>query len=354
MRFFQQPEPPPGHRIGSLTIEPDNLPTRITALSFNPSSVTEHAVLTLAELQTILREPGVHWVLVQGLGDVPTLGWLGEAFALEERTMEDLTESHQRPKADWLAGRLLAVLRAPSLGAHQSVELDQVGLVLGQNYVLTVQETHSGLLQETWNRILRGHSGIREMGAAGLAHAVIDQVTDSFYPVLEEIGDRLELLEDRVMEASDERILEEVNQVRSDLIRLRRLIWPQREAIHRVSRNELKILPAEFEAQLRDTYEHCLQTSEIIESYRELVGAINGTYLAAVSNRTNEVMRVLTIMASIFIPLTFIAGIYGMNFEHMPELQQPLGYPAVWLVMIAVATTMLVFFHRKGWIKLKR
>jgi magnesium transporter len=358
MGLFRSPKPPPGHRLGSLAVEPDNLPTRITVLCYNASRATERTVATIADLRTILapspEDSRVHWVLVQGLGDGSTLHALGEVFALDPLTVEDLIESHQRPKADWVGDRLLTVLRAPWLTPQQTVELDQIGLMLGPGYLLTVQETHSALLQGVWDRILRGHAGIRAAGAPALAHAVIDQITDSFYPVLEEIGDRLEQLEDRVMEASDDGILDQANQVRSDLIRLRRLIWPQREAIQRIARNEMQILPAEFEAPFRGTYEHCLQTSEIIESYRELVGAINGTYLSAVSNRTNEVMRVLTIMASIFIPLTFIAGIYGMNFEHMPELANPYGYPAVWLVMISVAAAMLLFFRRKGWIRFGR
>jgi magnesium transporter len=154
------------------------------------------------------------------------------------------------------------------------------------------------------------------------------------------------------MESADEGLLAEVNQVRTELVNLRRVIWPQREAIQRLVRNEKSVLPKELETGLRDCYDHCLQVSEIIDSYRELVGAINGTYLSAVSNRTNEVMRVLTIMSSVFIPLTFIAGIYGMNFERMPELAMPYAYPAVWVVMAVTTLFMLYYFKRKGWIQI--
>lgn len=352
--MLQPPEPPPGYRTGSLTVEPDNLPTRIAVLSFDPGHVSEQSIADVDELARLMkREPDrTHWVHAQGLGSQELLRALAGVFSLDEPMFQDLTESSERPKVEWLADRVLAVLRAPYVTPRQKLDLDHIGLLIGSNYVLSIQENHSSLLQPDWDRIVQGYAGTRDGGAAHLASAIVDRIVDSFYPVLEDMGDRLEDLEDRVMEPGADAILGEVNQVRGELVRLRRILWPQREAVQRLSRNEAKVLPASVEASLRDSYEHSLHISEIVEAQRDLVGAINGTYLAAVSNRTNEVMRVLTIMASVFIPLTFIAGIYGMNFEYIPELKYRYGYFVAWAVMIAVAGAMLGYFHRKGWIQL--
>ena len=352
MSFFKSDEPPAGFRTGTLTIEPDHLPTRISVLSYGPHAARETVAAGASQLRELVRGEGRHWIHVQGLGEASLFESIAAAFDLDEMVMEDLSERRQRPKAEWLDGKSLAVLRAPYLTALETAGLEQISVLLTDAFVLTIQETHSGVLQPVWDRVLAGYGEARKAGPPRLFYEIVDCIVDSFYPALERIGDRLEELESRVMEAFDEGILTEVNQVRTELVNLRRLSWPQREAIQRLVRNEKGILPPELESPLRDCYDHCLQVAEMIESYRELVGAINGTYLSAVSNRTNEVMRVLTIMASVFIPLTFIAGIYGMNFERMPELSEPYGYPAIWVVMLATAGAMLLYFKRKGWIRI--
>jgi len=350
--FFKQAEPPAGFRTGTLTGEPDHLPTRVTVLSYGPYEARERVAATADDLRSLIAEGEWHWIHVQGLGETKLIESIAAAFGLDEMLIEDISERRQRPKAEWLDGQTVAILRAPYLSPLNSVRLEQVSVVMARNFVLTIQETHSGLLQSVWDRVLAGYGESRKGGPPRLFYEIVDCVVDSFYPALERIGDRLEELESRVMEAFDEGILAEVNQVRTELVNLRRLSWPQREAIQRLVRNEKELLPPELEAPLRDCYDHCLQVAEMIESYRELVGAINGTYLSAVSNRTNEVMRVLTIMASVFIPLTFIAGIYGMNFERMPELSMPYAYPAVWVLMTTTALAMLLYFKRKGWIRI--
>ena len=351
MAFFKRDEPPAGFRTGTLTVEPDHLPTRIAVLSYGPHDARETVAATVDDLRALTSRDGNHWVHVQGLGEAKLIESLAAVFDFDEVVVEDLAERRQRPKAEWLGGKSLAVLRAPYVTAYETSSLEQISVLATGSFVLTIQETHSGVLQPVWDRLLAGHGETRRGGPARLFYEIVDCIVDSFYPALERIGDRLEELESRVMESFDEGILSEVNQVRTELVNLRRLSWPQREAIQRLVRNEQAILPPELESPLRDSYDHCLQITEMIESYRELVGAINGTYLSAVSNRTNEVMRVLTIMASVFIPLTFIAGIYGMNFERMPELSMPYGYAAVWVVMLGTTGLMLLYFKRKGWIR---
>ncbi|MEZ5367114.1 MAG: magnesium/cobalt transporter CorA [Bryobacterales bacterium] len=351
MAFFEKDPPPAGFRTGTLTVEPDHLPTRISVLSYGTHYAREDVAATVNQLRELVDGDDVYWIHIQGLGEPELIESVASVFELDPMLVEDLAERRQRPKAEWVDGPNIAILRAPYQTSLQTSGLEQVNVLLSKNFVLTIQETHSGLLQPAWDRVLAGYGEARKGGAPRLFYQIIDCIIDSFYPELERIGDRLEELESRVMESFDEGILSEVNQVRTELVNLRRLSWPQREALQRLVRNEKAILPPELEGPLRECYDHSMQVAEMIESYRELVGAINGTYLSAVSNRTNEVMRVLTIMASVFIPLTFIAGIYGMNFENMPELKMPYGYAVVWIVMLGTTIWMLLYFKRKGWIR---
>ncbi|MEZ5403802.1 MAG: magnesium/cobalt transporter CorA [Bryobacteraceae bacterium] len=356
MQVAKQPELPPGFRVGTLAVEPDHLPTRVTVLSYDSARATEQVVPVTGEAAIGTGTGGFRWIHIQGLGDLEPIRAIGLSLGLPAFVIEDLTETGQRPKSEWLdpdtiERGVLLIARAPSSGRRQESRLEQIGIAAGPGFVLTVQESHSDLLRPVWDRILLGDAKLRSMGPTRLSYEIVDRIVDRFYPALEQIGDRLEALEDRLMDAFEEGILAEVNEVRTELINLRRVSWPQREAIQRLARNEKAFFPAELEGPLRECYDHCLHVAETIDSYRELVGAINGTYLAVVGNRTNEVMRVLTIMATVFIPLTFIAGIYGMNFENMPELKMRYGYPAVWAVMLVTALGLLLYFRRKGWIR---
>ncbi|MEZ5355031.1 MAG: magnesium/cobalt transporter CorA [Bryobacteraceae bacterium] len=350
MPIAKQPQPPGGFRLGTLTVQPDHLPTRVTILSFDPHGALERAVS--APDQTAAGGDGCRWIHIQGMADPKSIDAVAGSLGLTDPVIEGLGESRQRPKTDWIDDTLVVVLRAPHLAARQKSGLEQICIVAGKDFVLTVQETHSDLVRPVWDRILQGHGSIRNAGPAHLCFAIVDCVVDRYYPALEQLGDHLEELEDRVMESFDEGLLGEVNDVRTELVSLRRVSWPQREAIQRLARNENGYFPTELQGPLRDCYDHCLQVAETVDSYRELLGAVNGTYLSVLGNRTNEVMRVLTIMATVFIPLTFIAGIYGMNFDNMPELHSPYGYPLVWAVMLITAAGLVLFFQRKGWINI--
>ena len=348
--WFHTPEPPPGSRPGTLVVTPDAPAPRITLLTYDPAHTREQRIAEPEDLGGFLAEPGVHWVDIQGLGDIERLTRLGQLFELHALTLEDILNTPQRPKAEWLGRRALVILRAPFVDADGDVEVEQISLVVGENYVLSFQERYSPRFQPVWDRIMRKLGVIRTQGADYLLYALIDATIDSYYPVLESLGDRLEELETEAMESPSEATLLHTNRVRNSLSEMRRGIWPQREAVQTLVRNDAQLFREETTAYLRDVYEHCLQVSEIVESYRDLVGSVNNTYLSSVSNRTNEVMRVLTIMASLFIPLTFIAGIYGMNFEEMPELRFRYGYPLVWGVMLSCAVAMLIYFRRRGWL----
>jgi magnesium transporter len=228
--------------------------------------------------------------------------------------------------------------------------MEQVSLVLAKNYVITFQEQHGDILDPVRKRLASGQGTIRKRGPDYLAYAIIDTIIDAYYPVLEVVGNHLETLESSVIENPSPAVLGELNRLKNQLINLRRVVWPQREAINELVRGDHKMVTEEVGVYLRDTYDHCIQISEVAEMYREMSTGLMNTYLSAIANRTNEVMKVLTIMASVFIPLTFMAGIYGMNFKHMPELHYEYGYTVLWIAMGIVAIIMLLFFWRKGWI----
>ena len=232
--------------------------------------------------------------------------------------------------------------------------MEQVSVVLGKNYVLTFQERYGDVFDPVRKRISDGKAAVRKHGADYLAYALVDTVVDGYYPVLESVGDHLESFEGRVISDPSPALLGELNHFKNQLVNLRRGIWPQRAAVNELVRGDHSLISDDVRLYLRDTYDHCAQTSEVTEMYREMVTGLMNVYLSSVANRTNEVMKMLTIVATIFIPLTFLAGIYGMNFDHMPELHNRWAYPTIWATMLGVATIMLIFFWRKGWIGLRR
>ncbi len=222
--------------------------------------------------------------------------------------------------------------------------------MLGRGYVLSFQERYGDVLDPVRVRIREGLGPMRASGADYLAYALLDTIVDGYYPVLEQVSDVLARLEERILTHPGPRSLNRLNRLKGLLVTLRRGIWPQREALNRLLRDGSPFISAEVRMYLRDTYDHAAQVVDVVDSHRELVAGLLNTYLSAVSNRTNDVMKLLTIMASIFIPLTFLAGIYGMNFEAMPELHTPWGYPALLGVMTLTALGMLYYFRRRGWL----
>ncbi|MEO0529349.1 MAG: magnesium/cobalt transporter CorA [Planctomycetota bacterium] len=287
---------------------------------------------------------------IQGFGDRTLMRSIGEVFGFHPLLLEDLVNVPQRPKTEAYENQLLIVVRMVRNEGLDNIELEKVSIVLGKGYVLTFQERYGDVLDPVRRRIRSGKGVIRRKNADYLAYAIADTIIDGYYPVLEVIGDGLETLEEAVVTDPTPELLRHLNQTKNRLTNLRRAIWPQREAVNALVRGDHDAISEDVRVYLRDTYDHCIQTSEVAEMYREMVTGLMSTYLSAVANRANEVMKVLTIMASVFIPLTFVAGIYGMNFDHMPELHYRWAYPAVWITMLATAGGMLTYFWRKGWI----
>ena len=302
-------------------------------------------------LSGLVDEPSKTWIDVQGFGDEQLIRQIGEFFHLHPLVLEDIVNLPQRPKTESYNEQVLIITRMIRLTDGNAIDMEQVSILLGKGYVATFQEREGDILDPVRERIRHGKGRpIRLNGPDYLAYAILDTIIDGYYPVIESIGDHLERLESIVMEQPTTRTLQELNQTKNMLVNLRRIVWPHRELVNSLMRDENELINDNVRLYLRDTYDHCVQTAEVIEMYRDMATGLMNTYLSSVANRTNDVMKVLTIMASIFIPLTFMAGIYGMNFEHMPELHVRWAYPAIWVAMLVTAVGMLIFFWRRGWI----
>ena len=344
--IFSKLHPEVGARPGTLVINDDSPPPKIRVMQFTPTDAREEDVTDPEALRSAHDPDGVTWVDVQGFGDEQLLRQVAEVFSLHPLVVEDIVNVPQRPKAEPYDDQMLIVVRMVKMDEPGTIDMEQVSIVLGKHYVLTFQERYGDVLDPVRQRIRAGNVRIRGEGPDYLAYAIFDTIIDGYYPILEELGNYLEEL----VERPQPRLVKDLNRIKNQLTNMRRAMWPQREAASTLAREEHPLIAENVRLFLRDSYDHCVQTSEVTEMYREMVTGLMNTYLSSIANRTNEVMKVLTIMASIFIPLTFMAGIYGMNFEHMPELHVEWAYPLVWGTMLVVAGGMLIFFWRKGWI----
>lgn len=324
-------------------------------ISYDADSLTEHQIAHAAELVPFVRADRSLWVDVQGVGDAEEIRKLGEIFGLHLLSLEDVLNLHQRPKVDSYDTYIYCVLRMPESGTP--VRLEQMSVFLGKNFVITVQEDPGDPLDPVRERLRNSRGKIRSLGSDYLAYAILDAIVDHYFPVMEGFADRIDELEDDVLSGTSPNILASLQEVRRELLLLRRAVWPLREMVGSLAREECSHLIDEKTAPyLRDCQDHAAQLMDMLENCRELSSALMDAYLSSVSLRTNEVMRVLTIMSTIFIPLTFIAGIYGMNFDpstsslNMPELRWTYGYPFSLSLMAATAIGLVYFFRRKGWL----
>ncbi len=352
MDLFRKRHPPVGSRPGTLMIPDSAPPPRVCVMDYGPGVLDEREIADVEDLTAFLQSGTVTWVDVQGFGDETLIRRLGEIFSIHALALEDAVNVPQRPKSESYEGHQLYITRMGTLEslAEVQVRTEQVSIFLGEHFVLTIQERLGDIFDPVRARIRAGVGPIRRAGPDYLAYALIDTVIDGYYPVLEKMGEYLEALEDSTFENAKKSNLRRIYHAKRQLLELRRAVWPQREALSSLIRDENPLVSAQVRVYLRDCYDHAVQVIDVTETFRELASNLMDIYLSAVSQRTNDVMKVLTIIGSIFIPLTFLAGIYGMNFEHMPELAKPWAYPALLAVMAVVALGMVVFFWRRGWL----
>jgi magnesium transporter len=345
---------PPGASPGTLIADPKAYPPVVSVIAFGPDGFEEKSVRSPQEVRALLGRFPVTWVNVDGLGDPEVVRGMGEIFELHPLAQEDVINAYQRAKVEPYGERLFIVLRMFSR-PEERLQSEQLSLYVSAESVLTFQEIPGDCLDPVRAR-LRAGAGIRRRGSDYLAYALIDSVIDAYFPILEELGERLELLEDEILQSPSPLLIRKVHEIKRELLVLRRAAWPMREAINTLLRDPLPLIREETRTFLRDCYDHTVQIIDLIETYRELGADLTDVYLSSLSQKTNEVMRLLTVIATIFIPLTFLAGVWGMNFDtrasrwNMPELSWKYGYPAALLVMLAVAVWMLAYFGRKGWL----
>lgn len=347
----------PGSIPGTLNIEDDAELPEIVLIDYSSDRANHVSNLTPEACARYMDTESVSWVDVKGLGSESILQRLGKVFGLHPLVLEDIVNVPQRPKVEDYPQQLVIITQmVVPKPSGESFSLEQVSLVVGKNYVLTVQEdADKDCLKPVRRRIKFNKGSIRDMGADYLAYALWDAIIDGFFPVLEVYGEKIEDLEDEVIFNPSNHSLAKVYQIKRELLALRRAIWPQRNALNTLIRDGSSVIDPEILVFLRDCYDHTVQIIDIIETYRELASSLTDIYLSSISNKMNEIMKLLTVISSIFIPLTFIAGIYGMNFNpnvspyNMPELEWYWGYPLCWALMITIAGGLILFFWRRGW-----
>lgn len=341
--------PPPGSSPGTFHVRPQARTTTLRVTEYDANGFRERDVADVEELASCVDGAGIVWVQVRGLGDAAVLRRIGEIFRIHPLALADIVNVGQRPKVDPYETHLMLFARMVTLGADRTLLVEQLSIALTGRVVLTFQENHNDVLDPVRHRIRAGGT-LRRLGADYLAYAILDTVIDHYFPVLEEFGERIEDLEDEVLEGPGPAVVQRVHDVRRQLIELRRAIWPQRDAVNSLIRDDSPFVTDAVRVYLRDSYDHAVQIVDVVETYRELAADLMDLYLSSVSNRMNEIMKVLTVISTIFIPLTFLVGVYGMNFEFMPELRVRWAYPLLWIAMIGIALTMFARFRRLGWI----
>jgi len=323
--------------------------TRITIWDYDEAAFQEKEIESAVECLPFKDTPAVTWINVDGLHQVEILERIGDGFGLHPLVLEDILNTDHRPKVEDFGDYIYTVLRMLYIAGEDIVE-EQVSLVLGPTFVMSFQEGGKDVFDPIRERIRGGRGRIRKMGADYLAYALLDSIVDNYFVILEKLGERIELLEEALVTHPTTETLQVIHSLKREMIFLRRSVWPLREIISGLQRGESALIRETTVPYFRDVYDHTVQVIDTVETLRDMVSGMLDIYLSSVSNRMNEVMKVLTIIATVFMPLTFIAGIYGMNFERMPELQWRWGYPMVWLVMLAVGACMLVYFRKKGWL----
>jgi magnesium transporter len=344
----------PGEVPGTVVVDPNAPKPVIHVISYGAEKIDEQTLEEVEELPALLKRSPVTWVNIAGLGDAPTLERLRDMLSLHPLVMEDVVNVHQRPKVDHYDDGIFIVMRMPVTDGELPTR--QISLFLKEHQLITFQEQPKDCLDPVRERIRRKRGRIRALGPDYLAYALIDAVVDAFFPAIEEYADRLEKLEDDLLSAASEAALPRILEVRHELAGLRRVIAPMRDALANLYGDDVDFVGAEIRVYLRDCYDHTLQLIDVIETYREVAGGLLEVYVSAMSQRTNEVMRVLTIFSTIFMPLTFIVGIYGMNFRtekspwNMPELEWYWGYPFALGLMAVTTLTLLYYFKKKKWL----
>ena len=325
-------------------------PMRISVIDYNADTLAEHTDVAPEACAELRESSTVSWINVNGLNNTDAMSRIGEDFNIHPLVLEDILHTTQRPKLEDLGEYLFLVVRMLFIDP-ESAELhsEQISFILTENSLISFQEQPGDVFDEIRDRLRKNHGRIRKMGADYLLYALMDAIVDSYFLIMEKTGEQIETIEQNLMENPTGALMNELYAQKRELLYIRKAVWPLREAVGGLERGESKLLKSKTHAYLRDLYDHTIQVIDTVETFRDMLSGVQDLYLSSLGHKTNQVMQVLTIIATIFIPITFVAGIYGMNFEVIPELKWRYGYAGVWCVMIAMVMGMLFYFRRKKW-----
>jgi magnesium transporter len=324
---------------------------RLDVMAFDEAQIVERKNVSVADAVKQLTQTGVSWINIDGIHDTSVVETLGKQFNLHPLVLEDITTTGQRPKLEDYGEYLFVTIKMLSLDPQTTeVVSDELSLLFGPHYVLTIHENESDVFEPVRERLRKGSGRLRKSGSDYLAYALIDAVVDNYFVVFEHLGEHFEEMQNNVVQNPTPETLGLIQHFKNELLILRKAVWPVRELVSGLQRSDSPVMSRSTEVYLRDVHDHTIQIIDTIETFRDMLSGMLDIYLSSASNRLNAVMKVLTIIATIFIPLTFLAGVYGMNFQFMPELQWRWGYPLLWVVMIVSALAMLFWFRRRKWL----
>lgn len=357
MEYFDKTYHPPGTSPGTL-IDSEKITadkSTISVIDYTAHDFIEKKLFSADECAPYLEKDSITWIHLQGPIQADTLKNIGHIFELHPLTLEDIMNKGQRPKIEEYDDLLFVIMSMP-IEINDNVIIEQVSIFMGENYIISVHAGSLDPFEPLRLRLRKTNSGIRQKQADYLLYCILDLIIDQGYPILENFSENIETIEEELLKASaSKNTLTDIHRIRRELLLLRRNLWPQREVINSLLRGENALIHKDTSLYIRDCYDHTIQILELIENYREMAAGLIDMYLSFTSQRLNEIMRVLTIIATIFIPLTFVVGVYGMNFSHpnspwaMPELHWYFGYPIIWGVMISIVAGMTFYFKHKRW-----
>ncbi len=324
---------------------------KVTIFDYDTNELIEKEIVNMDELLTFREKPTVTWINIDGLHEVKTIEKIGSIFEIHPLVLEDILNTKQRPKTEDFTDYVFIAMKMLSLDKNNmDIISEQFSMILGKNFVISFQEFEGDVFKNVRDRIRTAKGRIRRMKSDYLTYSLVDAIIDNYFGILENFGEKIETLEDIIIESPQSDTLEEIYKLKRTFINLRKSVWPLRELISSIIRDESELFTSKTNIYFRDVYDHTIQVIDTIESYREMVSGMLDIYLSSMSNKMNEIMKVLTIFAAIFIPLTFLAGIYGMNFKFLPELNWKWAYPVWWILALVIGIGMLLYFKKKKWL----
>ncbi len=334
----------------SIPPGPSYQPVRITVIDYDATHFQEKIVRQVSECFPFRDTETVTWINIDGLGNPGLIEDLGKCFTIHPLILEDIFNTGQRPKMEDLDGYLYITLKMLSyLEAEKEIKIEHISILMGKNFLISIQEDEGDVFDPVRERI-RKDGKIRQFGPDYLAYALIDTIVDNYFSVMEKLEEKVEDLEEELVASPTQDSLQKINRLKKDMIFLRKSVWPLRELINNFERSDSTLIRESTRIYLRDVYDHTIQVIDTLETFRDMVSGMIDIYLSGLSYKMNEIMKVLTLIATIFIPLTFVVGLYGMNFKNMPEIEWEFGYYSVLIVMALMVIGMLTFFRKKKWI----